>query len=61
MDVFASEPLTEKHPFVTELDNIVITPHIAVATYDAIDNHTCQLVRDVAHFLRGEPLEFEYR
>ncbi|MDR1204561.1 MAG: dihydrofolate reductase [Peptococcaceae bacterium] len=61
LDVFDSEPLPENHPFVAELDNIVITPHIAGATYDAIDHHTRQLARDVEHFLRGEPLEFEYR
>jgi D-3-phosphoglycerate dehydrogenase len=61
LDVFDGEPLPENHPFVAELDNIVITPHIAGATYDAIDNHTRLLVRDVEHFLRGEPLEFEYR
>lgn len=61
LDVFASEPIAKDHPFITELDNIVVTPHIAGATYDAIDNHTRQLVSDVGHFLRGEPLEFEYR
>jgi D-3-phosphoglycerate dehydrogenase len=60
LDVFGGEPLPEDHPFVRELDNIVITPHIAGATYDAINNHTRQMVRDVEHFLRGEPLEFEY-
>ena len=60
VDVFDSEPIAKDHPFITELDNIVITPHLAGATYDAISNHTRQIVSDTRHFLRGEPLEYEY-
>jgi D-3-phosphoglycerate dehydrogenase / 2-oxoglutarate reductase len=61
LDVFESEPIVKDHPFLTECDNVIITPHLAGATYDAIDNHTIQLVKDVTHFLMGEPLEFEYK
>jgi D-3-phosphoglycerate dehydrogenase len=61
LDVFDQEPLTKDHPFVAELDNVVITPHLAGATYEAIDNHTRQLISDVKHFITGEPLEYEYR
>lgn len=60
VDVFDSEPIAKDHPFITELDNIVITPHLAGATYDAISNHTRQIVSDVQRYLRGEPLEFEF-
>ena len=56
LDVFSSEPIAADHPFITELDNVVITPHLAGATYDAIDNHTHQLVEDVKLFLEGKPL-----
>lgn len=60
LDVFAIEPIPKDHPFLTQCNNIVITPHLAGATYDAITNHTIQLVTDVKHFLNGEALEFEY-
>lgn len=60
VDVFESEPIAKDHPFLTKCDNVVITPHLAGATYDAIVNHTIALVKDVKHFLDGEPLEYEY-
>ncbi|MDY0257690.1 NAD(P)-dependent oxidoreductase [Gudongella oleilytica] len=60
LDVFETEPIRRDHPFLGELENCVVTPHLAGATYDAIDNHTDQLVRDVLHFINGEELEFEY-
>lgn len=60
VDVFESEPITRDHPFITKCDNIVITPHLAGATHDAIINHTKQLVTDVKHFLNHEPLEYNY-
>ena len=61
LDVYDSEPIAADHPFITQCDNVVLTPHLAGATYDAIDFHTKQLVTDVRHFLNGEPLEFEYK
>lgn len=61
LDVFSSEPIAADHPFITELDNVVITPHLAGATYDAIDNHTHQLVEDVKLFLEGKSLKYEYK
>ncbi len=60
LDVFESEPIWENHPLLKECDNVVLTPHLAGATHDAIENHTRQLVTDVTHFLKGEDLEFEY-
>lgn len=32
LDVYDSEPLWRHHPFITEFDNVVLTPHIAGAT-----------------------------
>lgn len=61
LDVFESEPIQKNHPLLKKCSNVVLTPHLAGATHDAIHNHTCQLVSDVTHFLRGETLEFEYK
>lgn len=60
-DVYASEPLASNHPYITELDNVVITPHIAGATSDVLVNHTKQVVGDIRRFLNGEPLLYQYR
>lgn len=59
-DVYAEEPLASGHPFVRELDNVVITPHIAGATREAITNHTRQIVTDIRRFLRGEKPLYQY-
>ena len=60
-DVYASEPLASNHPYVKELDNVVITPHIAGATEEVLENHTKQIVADVKRFLNGEHLLYQYR
>ncbi|MBP3039442.1 2-hydroxyacid dehydrogenase [Bacillaceae bacterium Marseille-Q3522] len=59
-DVYASEPISKEHPYVTELDNVVITPHIAGATNDVLVNHTIQVVSDVRRFLDGKRLLYQY-
>lgn len=61
LDVFAREPLQADHPFLTELENVIITPHIAGATYDAITNHTKMIISDLKKFMIGESLEFQYK
>lgn len=60
-DVYANEPIASNHPYITELDNVVITPHIAGATEDAIANHTKQIVSDVCRFVKGEHLLYRYQ
>lgn len=60
-DVYASEPLASNHPYVTELDNVVITPHIAGATNEVLTNHTRMIVGEVRRFLNGEHLLYQYR
>lgn len=50
LDVYESEPLAENHPFITELNNIVITPHLGGATYQAITNHTIMVIEDLERF-----------
>jgi D-3-phosphoglycerate dehydrogenase len=61
IDVFPTEPIAADHPFFEMSDRVLITPHIAGATWDAISNHTREFVADVKHYLKGEELEFEYK
>jgi len=61
LDVFAKEPIYRDHPFITELDNIVITPHIAGATHEILTNHTKMIIAEVKRFLNNEPLLYEYK
>ncbi len=60
LDVFDKEPLNADHPFITKCENLVITPHIAGATYDAIENHTKQLITDIENFINNKPLKYQY-
>ena len=60
-DVYASEPIRSNHPYIVELDNVVITPHIAGATDDVLTNHTKMIVADVGRFLRGEHMLYQYK
>ena len=61
LDVFEKEPIYKNHPFITELDNVVITPHIAGATYEVLSNHTEMIIQEIRRFLNGEPLLYEYK
>lgn len=61
IDVYEQEPIVENHPYITELENVVITPHLGGATWDAIDFHTHQLVEDIDLFLKGQPLKYQYK
>lgn len=60
-DVYNNEPILRNHPFIKELDNVVITPHIAGATEQVLTNHTKQIVGDIKRFIRNEPLLYEYK
>jgi D-3-phosphoglycerate dehydrogenase len=61
LDVFDKEPLSAHHPFITQCENVVITPHLAGATYEAIENHTEQLLTDIKNFINNKPLVYEYK
>ena len=52
LDVFASEPLVEGHPF-TKLPNIVMTPHCAGITPEALEAGLCMAVQNVLRYLDG--------
>ena len=60
VDVFAQEPIPEDHPFITELENVVITPHIAGAAKEVLTNHTRMIVAEIGRYLNSEPLLYEY-
>lgn len=57
LDVFQHEPLYKGHPFLKEeLVNLLLTPHISGASYDAIINGTIMLVDEIERFVNGENL-----
>lgn len=54
LDHFDGEQLPARHP-LTDLDNVVLTPHIGGATYDTEVTHTAMVADDIARLLAGEP------
>lgn len=60
-DVYESEPLSNNHPFVSELDNVVITPHIAGATNAVLTNHTKMIISEINRFINKENLLYQYK
>lgn len=61
LDVYSKEPLYKSHPFITEFDNVVITPHIAGATHDILGNHTKMIIADIKRYKNDEHLLYEYK
>lgn len=55
LDVFEKEPVPAGHP-LTRLANVVLTPHIAAGTRDALATKMRALFANVERFYRGEPL-----
>ena len=55
LDVFETEPLPAGHP-LTRMKNVVLTPHIAAGTRDALTAKMRALFANVQRFYRGEPL-----
>ncbi len=55
LDVFESEPLPAGHA-LAHLPNVVLTPHIAAGTRDALATKMRALFANVERFYRGEPL-----
>jgi D-3-phosphoglycerate dehydrogenase len=54
LDVFESEPLPAGHP-LTRLDNVVLTPHCAGVTPEALEAGLQLSVENVWNFLAGQP------
>lgn len=53
LDVFREEPLPKSHKFF-ELDNILLTPHLAGMTVDMTTNGVNMLVEDAIRFIQGD-------
>lgn len=54
LDVFAVEPLPPGHP-LTRLDNVVLTPHSAGVTREALEAGLSLALENVENFLAGAP------
>lgn len=55
LDVFTQEPVPRDSPLL-KLDNVVMTPHTAYNTWEAVENCTRITVENVEAFLRGKPI-----
>jgi D-3-phosphoglycerate dehydrogenase len=54
LDVFANEPLPRDHP-LTRLDNVVLTPHCAGITPEALEAGLAMAVENIWAWSRGAP------
>lgn len=59
LDVFASEPLGPDSEFL-ELDNVVVTPHVAAMTSECRTENIDQLVDNVTRLMAGDPVHDHY-
>jgi phosphoglycerate dehydrogenase-like enzyme len=55
LDVFETEPVPAGHPLAA-LPNVVLTPHIAAGTRDALATKMHAVFANIEGFYRGEPL-----
>ena len=53
LDVFQEEPLPEDHPLL-DFENVLLTPHTAGSTRDAVLNGSRLVARDIAAILDGD-------
>lgn len=51
-DVLAREPVTSDHPLL-QFDNVIITPHIAWYSEEALEEARLKAAEDVVRFLKG--------
>ena len=56
LDVFEKEPFQPDNPLAA-MPNVVLTPHIAAGTRDALKTKMQALFQNVSRFFKGEPLE----
>jgi len=52
LDVFEEEPIGAAHP-LANLDNVIVTPHLAVISRTALDQWRIQPIQDAARILKG--------
>lgn len=53
LDVFETEPIGAEHP-LANLDNVIVTPHLAVYSHTAMQQWRIQPFADAARILRGQ-------
>ncbi|MFQ5730479.1 MAG: D-2-hydroxyacid dehydrogenase [Planctomycetaceae bacterium] len=54
LDVFETEPLPADHP-LWQMDNVIITPHVAAASVRIAERHLRTLLDNVRRFVAGAP------
>ncbi len=59
LDVFETEPLQSKHPLL-DLDNVIVTPHIAWCTHESLHRVNTIVAREVKNILQGQPPNRRY-
>ena len=57
IDVLASEPPSNDHPYMKLLErpNFILTPHVAWATTEAMQTLSDQIIDNIENFLNGNP------
>jgi D-3-phosphoglycerate dehydrogenase / 2-oxoglutarate reductase len=55
LDVFEKEPINPDSPLL-RMDNVILTPHIAAGTVDALREKMASVVENLQRCLRGEPI-----
>lgn len=55
LDVYEEEPLPANHP-LWEMDNVIVSPHVAGATELRVDKALCLIEDNIRRFLEGRPL-----
>ncbi|TNC54365.1 hypothetical protein FHB93_30395, partial [Klebsiella quasipneumoniae] len=59
--VYPREPRWRDHPFGTEVDHVIITPHIAGATRERIAKHTALIAAALLPSDAGAPVLYQCR
>ena len=54
LDVFEVEPLPQDHP-LWEMDNVLITPHVAGTSPRIAERHTATLLENIRRFVADQP------
>jgi D-3-phosphoglycerate dehydrogenase len=56
LDVFWREPLPANHPLL-KMPNVLITPHIAGASYDVATCQSRMVLEEIRNYAQGKPLK----
>ncbi|MBS7629687.1 phosphoglycerate dehydrogenase, partial [Candidatus Bathyarchaeota archaeon] len=56
LDVFEEEPIEPPNPLL-HMDNVILTPHIAASSLEAMKRMAVQVSEGVVKMLRGETVE----